>query len=150
MRVEQNLLYEEVTEPEILESINSLPTEDDLPYDDGVPMDTYYHRMQMNTLNDSLEFHWSERRKYFVGGNMFLYYDPHELYKFRGPDFFLVLDVEPRPRKSWVVWPEGMRLPDLIIELLSPSTRKAKMVMTTSPTRNWIDRESLVDARLTG
>lgn len=37
--------------------------------------------------------------------------------------FFLVLDVEERKRKSWVVWYEGMRFPDLIIELLSDTTR---------------------------
>jgi Uma2 family endonuclease len=58
-----------------------------------------------------------------VGGNMFLHYDPYNRRKFRGPDFFLVLDVEERERKSWVVWQEGMRFPDLIIELLSDSTR---------------------------
>jgi Uma2 family endonuclease len=108
----------------MLAEIQSLPTEDDLPCDDGVPMDTYRHRVQMNVLIDSLEFHWKDQRKYYVGGNMFLYYDPHELHRFRGPDFFLVLNVEPRERKSWVVWQEGMRFPDLIIELLSPTTRK--------------------------
>jgi hypothetical protein len=35
-----------------------------------------------------------------------------------------VLDVEERERQSWVVWQEGMRFPDLIIELLSDSTRE--------------------------
>ena len=44
--------------------------------------------------------------------------------KFRGPDFFLVLDVDNRERKSWVVWQEGMRFPDIIIELLSDTTRE--------------------------
>jgi Putative restriction endonuclease len=34
-----------------------------------------------------------------------------------------VLDVDDRERKSWVVWQEGMRFPDVIIELLSDSTR---------------------------
>ncbi len=42
--------------------------------------------------------------------------------EFRGPDFFLVKNTEKRPRKSWVVWEEGGRYPDLIIELLSDST----------------------------
>jgi Uma2 family endonuclease len=37
---------------------------------------------------------------------------------------FLVLDVVDRERKSWVVWQEGMRFPDLIIELLSDTTRE--------------------------
>jgi hypothetical protein len=42
---------------------------------------------------------------------------------FRGPDFFVVLGVSPRERKSWVVWDEE-KGPDLIVELLSDSTRQ--------------------------
>lgn len=114
---------EPITEPDILASFHSLPTEDDLPSDDGEPMETYRHLEQMILLIQSLRAFWSARSRYFVGGNMFLYYDPQNLGKFRGPDFFLVLDVEDRERKSWVVWREGMRFPDVIIELLSESTR---------------------------
>jgi hypothetical protein len=40
---------------------------------------------------------------------------------FRGPDFFLVLGVPKKERKSWVVWEEG-KGPDVVIELLSEST----------------------------
>jgi hypothetical protein len=54
---------------------------------------------------------------------MFVHYDPENRRRSRGPDFFLVLNVEDRERKSWVVWFEGMRFPDVIIELLSDSTR---------------------------
>ncbi|MGE0820841.1 MAG: Uma2 family endonuclease [Candidatus Binatia bacterium] len=115
---------EPITEPDILADIDSLPTEDDLPYDDGEPMETARHREQMEVLINSLQTYWSERRNYYVGGNMFLHYDPHSRKKFRGPDFFLVLDVKQRERKSWVVWQEGMRFPDVIIELLSDSTRE--------------------------
>ena len=42
---------------------------------------------------------------------------------FPGPDFFVVLGVSPRERKSWVVWDEE-KGPDLIVELLSDSTRQ--------------------------
>jgi len=34
----------------------------------------------------------------------------------------MVLGVPPRQRQGWVVWEEGGRYPDVIIELLSPST----------------------------
>jgi Uma2 family endonuclease len=115
---------EPITEPDILADIQTLPTEDELPCDDGEPMETPRHREQMEVLIHSLQAHWSERRNYYVGGNMFLHYDPQSRRKFRGPDFFLVLDVEGRERKSWVVWQEGMRFPDVIIELLSDSTRE--------------------------
>jgi Uma2 family endonuclease len=115
---------EPITEPDILESIKALPTEDDLPCDDGEPMETARHREQMTLLIDSLKAHWSDRQGYYVGGNMFVHYDPENKRRSRGPDFFLVLDVDDRERKSWVVWYEGMRFPDLIIELLSDSTRE--------------------------
>jgi Uma2 family endonuclease len=115
---------EPITEPDILADIQTLPTEDELPCDDGEPMETARHREQMELLIHSLQVHWAERRNYYVGGNMFLHYDPRSRNKFRGPDFFLVLDVEERERKSWVVWQEGMRFPDVIIELLSDSTRE--------------------------
>ena len=114
---------EPITEPDILESIQTLPTEDDLPCDDGEPMETARHRDQMWTLIYSLQAYWADRTDYYASGNMFIHYDPQNKRRFRGPDFFLVLDVDNRERKSWVVWQEGMRFPDLIIELLSDSTR---------------------------
>jgi Uma2 family endonuclease len=115
---------EPITEPDILASIQALPTEDDLPCDDGEPMETARHRDQMILLIQALQTYWSDRTNYYVGGNMFLYYDPQHRGKFRGPDFFVVLDVDNRERKSWVVWQEGMRFPDVIIELLSDTTRE--------------------------
>jgi Uma2 family endonuclease len=124
MSLEALSCAEPITEPDILEGIAALPTEDDLPCDDGVPMETARHRDQMWTLIYSLQTYWSDRPTNYVGGNMFLYYDPQNLRKFRGPDFFVVFDVEDRERKSWVVWQEGMRFPDIIIELLSDSTRE--------------------------
>lgn len=114
---------EPITEPEILESIKALPTEDELPCDDGEPMETPRHREQMEVLIHSLKAHWAGRTDYYVGGNMFIHYDPQQQQRFRGPDFFLVLDVDNHERRSWVVWREGMRFPDVIIELLSDSTR---------------------------
>jgi Uma2 family endonuclease len=113
---------EPITEPDILESIRALPTENDLPYDAGEPMETARHRDQMILLITSLKLHWADRSGYYVGGNMFVHYDPSNKRRSRGPDFFLVLDVEDRERKSWVVWQEGMRFPNLIIELLSDTT----------------------------
>ncbi len=120
----QDILFEDTDEDDILKDIESLPTEDDLPCDDGEPMETARHRDQMNLLIDSLKAFWKDSKKYYTGGNMFLHFDPLNKKKFRGPDFFLVMDTDSRERKSWVVWQEGMRFPDVIIELLSDSTRK--------------------------
>ncbi|HZS06882.1 MAG TPA: Uma2 family endonuclease [Blastocatellia bacterium] len=99
------------------------PTEDELPYDDGKPMETPRHRQQMNLLIESLELHWADRDDFYVGGNMFVYYNVEQQKKndFTGPDFFLVLNVPRREHKSWVIWQEG-KGPDVVIELLSDST----------------------------
>ena len=42
----------------------------------------------------------------------------------RGPDFFVVLGTERKTRKSWVVWEENGKYPNLIVEILSPTTAK--------------------------
>ncbi|HEY6728968.1 MAG TPA: Uma2 family endonuclease [Polyangiaceae bacterium] len=102
------------------------PGQDELPCEDGEPMDTPRHRLQMNLLIDSLEDAWAGRDDYYVGGNMFVYFSELQVKKndFRGPDVFVVLDTEWRHRKSWVAWEEGGKLPDVVIELTSPSTRR--------------------------
>ncbi|MEP7339633.1 MAG: Uma2 family endonuclease [Acidobacteriota bacterium] len=100
------------------------PTQDDLPYDDGMPMETLRHRLQMNLLIHPLEDYWQERTNLFVSGNMFIYFSLEQVKNqdFRGPDFFAVLNALPgRDRKSWVVWEED-KGPDVVIELLSQST----------------------------
>lgn len=58
---------------------------------------------------------------------MCIYYSEKQVLKkdFLGPDFFYVKDSQRRPmRDRWIVWREGMRYPNAIIELLSPSTKK--------------------------
>ena len=103
-----------------------LPTDRDLPFDDGVPMDSPWHRACMNVLIDSMEHHWRDRKDFYVGGDMFVYYSDRLVYNrdFRGPDFFVVLDTDhDKPRKSWVVWREGGQHPDVVIELASETTR---------------------------
>ena len=105
---------EPITEPDILESIRALPTEDDLPCDDGEPMETPRHRDQMVLLIESLRLHWADRQGYYVGGNMFVHYDPQNKRRSRGPDFFLVLDVEERELANYVEYTEQNELSDWI------------------------------------
>jgi len=106
------------------------PTQKDLPFDDGKNMETFRHKLQMDILIETL-YPWLEQRDNgFVGGNMFLYFSMVQVRNkdYQGPDFFVVLDVPKGERLSWVVWEEG-KAPDVIIELLSPSTAaKDKLV----------------------
>lgn len=103
--------------------LQALPGEDALPTDDGLPMESMDHRGQMNILVDTLDEHWKDRSDVCVAGNLPLYFSAHQVLKndFLAPDVMIVLDTERRQRRSWVVWHE-LRAPDVVIELLSPST----------------------------
>jgi Uma2 family endonuclease len=91
---------------------------------DEPEMESTQHYQQLALLVSHLEWHWQGREDFFIGANLTVYYSDTQLQRrqFRGPDFFLVRDVSHTPRNSWVVWAEGGRYPDLIIELLSDST----------------------------
>jgi len=96
-----------------------------LIFDDGEPLETNRHRLAMNVLIDSYHRFRGEVGDYFTGGNMFIYYNEYALRNkdFRGPDFFVVLNVDGhKSRQGWVVWEEEGRYPDVIVEFLSAST----------------------------
>jgi Uma2 family endonuclease len=97
----------------------------DLPYEDGKPMDSPLHRAQMELLIDCTLTRWHDRTDFYCGGDMFVHYSPERARNrdFRGPDFFVVLGTElNRPRLYWAPWDEGGLYPNVIVELLSPTT----------------------------
>jgi Uma2 family endonuclease len=99
----------------------------DLPYDDGEPLESNWHRLQIDLLGDALHQHWQGRTDFFAGGNMFVYYSLEQVRTrdYKGPDFFVVTGVNGSyARDSWIAWKENGRYPDVIVELLSPSTMK--------------------------
>ncbi|MCU0518968.1 MAG: hypothetical protein MUC60_19310 [Oscillatoria sp. Prado101] len=69
------------------------PTEDELPYDDGIPMESLRHALQMDMLINPLRLLWKQRQDIFVGANMFVYFWLAQLRKknFRGADVFVGL-----------------------------------------------------------
>lgn len=89
-------------------------------------MESSRHYAQLALLVSCLEWLWRQRNDFFIGANLTIYFSREQLKnrEFRGPDFFLVNHTDKHPRKSWVVWEEGGKYPDLIIELLSDSTIK--------------------------
>lgn len=98
----------------------------DLPAEDGEPLESPWHRAQINLLIETLQHAWRGRSDYFTGGNMFLYYSSRQAKErtYKGPDFFVVKSVDGvRPRKAWIVWEEEGRYPNLIVELISPTTK---------------------------
>jgi Uma2 family endonuclease len=96
-----------------------------LPETDGEPLDSPWHRDCINLLIESVEVHRAGRKDFYCGGNMFIYFSAEQARTrdYRGPDFFLVNGAEhDRKRPYWAVWEEGGRYPDVIVEMLSPST----------------------------
>lgn len=91
---------------------------------DEPPLETELHLRQILLLIQSLEWLWGDRQDFYAFGNLTIYYSPHrrKTENFRGPDFFVVLGTDRRPRKSWMVWEEDGKYPNVIIELLSAST----------------------------
>jgi Uma2 family endonuclease len=103
------------------------PPPTNLIFDDGEPMESNRHRIAMNVLIRSLQQAFADRNDFFAGGNMFIYYSSTQARNrdFKGPDFFAVLDVDAtKERQGWVVWEEEGRYPDVIVELMSPSTAR--------------------------
>lgn len=118
------------------------------------PLASYAHLQQILILLQCLEWLWQERNDYFAAANLTIYYSPNQKKSeyFRGPDFFVVLGTERRlDRKSWVVWGEGGKYPDVIVEILSPSTAKIdrgqkKQIyqdIFRTPDYFWFDPETL-------
>jgi Uma2 family endonuclease len=96
-------------------------------YSDEPTLETDLHLRQIILLLNSLEWLWQDRTDFFASGNLTIYFSPQQIKSqdFRGPDFFVVLGTERRTRKSWVVWEEGGKYPNVIVEVLSDSTAKA-------------------------
>jgi Uma2 family endonuclease len=94
---------------------------------DGEPLETPWHRAAINLLIEVLLWHWRGRTDFFVGGNMFIWYSRTQRHegKYKGPDFFFVDHVDgTRKRLYWWAFEEDNRLPDVIVELSSPTTKK--------------------------
>ena len=86
-------------------------------------METFKHYLQMTVLIQTLMRYLEQHsRVAYVAGNNFLYYRRGRPPKFVGPDFYVVLGRANTYQKSYVVWEEGDRFPDVIIELISEST----------------------------
>ena len=116
---------EEIIVPNKAEASIKQLEELELPSEDGVPLESNWHRIQMNLLIDSVNWLWRDRKDFFAGGNMFVYFNLEQALNrdFRGPDFFVVKDTDgERDRDSWIVWLENGRYPSVIVELASPST----------------------------
>ena len=112
----------------------------ELVYDDGGVLETEWHTYELPLLRGLIRQAMAEhgRTDFYTGMNMFVYCSVEQAREvaeeegkrlppraFRGPDVFWVGGVENHERKAWIAWEEGGRLPDVLFEMLSPSTAKA-------------------------
>lgn len=140
-----------------VESLNVIPEDVVFPPGDlesnEPPLESDLHRDQIDLLIRLLRWWWQQRQDFYVSGNLTIYYSPQQRKSedFRGPDFFVVMNTEDKPRKSWVLWDEDGKYPNIIVELLSNSTAqtdrglKKQIYQDTfrTPEYFWFDPESL-------
>ncbi len=134
--MEQDTLVLEVSSTLEASSVEHVPVEShwdetDRPtppptelYSDEPTLETDLHRQHIDLLIRLLQYWWRDRDDFYISGNLTVYYSASQTKKrdFRGPDIFIVLDTEKRDRRSWTIWEEGGKYPNVVIELLSPST----------------------------
>ncbi|AUB38668.1 Endonuclease, Uma2 family [Nostoc flagelliforme CCNUN1] len=103
-------------------------------YSDEPPLETDLHRLQMTLLIQCLKWLWRNRNDFYVSGNLTIYYTPRlrKSKNFRGPDFFVVLGTERKPRKSWVVWEEDGKYPKG-----TPKNKNNRLKLLTVDCEQW-------------
>jgi Uma2 family endonuclease len=102
-------------------SLQYLPTEEDLPETDNTPVDNELQILIPNLLRAILALVWASRMDWFLGVNLGIYY--HLDKPALAPDGFLSLGVPRRRsakgRLSYVVWQENNIMPQWVLEVVS-------------------------------
>jgi len=94
------------------------------PESDGMPMgETDLHRDWMIRILEILRLRYRGQRVY-VASDLLLYYQEGDPTKFVVPDDFVVLDCDPGRRNTFKVWEEGNKVPHVVFEVTSRSTRR--------------------------
>jgi Uma2 family endonuclease len=110
------------------------------------PMESEHHLMALILFYTLLRERFADREDVFLGADLVCYFSDLQVKNkdFRAPDGLVVLGVEPRERQGWIVWQEGGRYPDLVVEMMSPSTREVDLGKKLATYTNvWRVREYL-------
>lgn len=136
---------------EELEDDLELPPED--LESDEPQFETYQHLQQIMLLITCLDWWWKDRTDFFAASNLTIYYSANQpkSVDVPGPDFFVVLNTQRKPRNSWIVPYEDGKCPNVIIEVISEKTEnidkgfKKKLYQDNFRTPNyfWFDPFSL-------
>ena len=108
-------LLEPVTRPAALS--------EEYPYSDGkILMETDPHATSIVDMRNQLTGHFEARSDAYVAGSMAVYYRHGDPKAVVAPDVFVVLGVEKKERRSYLVWEEGGVVPAFVVEVASDST----------------------------
>jgi Uma2 family endonuclease len=94
------------------------------PTSDGRPMaETDDHRDLMAEQIETLKMYKAGDPRFYVSGNLLVFYEPGNRWRHVAPDVFVVRGVPKHNRDNYLIWEEG-KGPESIIELTSRSTKK--------------------------
>jgi Uma2 family endonuclease len=103
---------------------DGLPTADELPCSDGIPVDSELQELIPGLLKAILMDIWGDRKNWLFSIDMAFYYDPARPHIGIAPDGMLSLGVADTPsenlRSSFVLWQEKV-IPQFVVEIVSKS-----------------------------
>ncbi len=119
MRVKSHL-YMEFAMPATLEE-KSLVV---YPESDGKPVaETDWHIFEIFALLSALGLHFEDDPDVYVAANNFIYYEEGNPKARFSPDVYVVFGVEKKQRSSYFTWECGGRMPSVVFELTSRSSK---------------------------
>jgi Uma2 family endonuclease len=93
------------------------------PESDGQPMaESDIHRDYMVDVIDTLKDRYRNQNDVYVSGNLFIYYEKGVKSSVFSPDAFVIFGVAKKRRRSYKLWEEGNKVPDVVFEVTSLST----------------------------
>jgi len=93
------------------------------PESDGEPIgETDWHIAVILYLRQALRYFFRNQQVY-VAADLLFYYEEGETSVYKVPDVFVVKDVAPHDRRTYKLWEEDNKQPNIIFEITSKSTR---------------------------
>jgi len=94
------------------------------PISDGKPMgESDRHIDQMIYCKEALRFYFADRLDVYIASNNFLYWEEGNPKAVVSPDVYVVFGVSREQRDCYMAWKEGGKLPSVVIEITSRTTR---------------------------
>jgi Uma2 family endonuclease len=96
------------------------------PESDGEPTgETGLHVRAAMQMIAALDRALRHKKDVCVGGNQFMYFREGDPKQVVCPDAYAAFGTDPAPRRTWKVWEEKGRFPELIVEIVSESSRQS-------------------------